>query len=214
MKHLLKVAIACALIPAAAFARPVAFPGGWMGMVEANAHGGTADITYSPTAWDAVGVKSEYDASDEAYLNYVIYNRLLYRHNAERAQTNFYVRTGAGTLHSFAHGSDDAAAGFLGITADWEDRDYMVAYENHYLMTGTQAVDDHFEQRFRAGIAPYRAAYDEWQPWLILQADHQPENDTPLEVSPVLRVFSGGPVLAEAGISNRGSVFASLILTY
>ncbi|MBA4274511.1 MAG: hypothetical protein C0436_02535 [Alphaproteobacteria bacterium] len=202
--------IICAL-PSWAEARPVSFPGGWMPMVEVNAHGMNSEIMYSPTARYAVGVRGEYDASDDATLAYATYNRLLYRNNAPASQTNLYVRSGIGNVHA---GGDDALAGYLGITADWEDRDYMVAYENHYLMTGLASVDDHFEQRFRVGVAPYRASYEEWQPWLMLQADHQPEADVPLEISPVLRVFNGGPVLAEAGISNKGSVFASLILSF
>lgn len=180
-------------------------------MAEVNAHGTIAEVMYSPTAFDAFGLRGEYNVSDKAYYQFGTYNRLLYRHNADRAQTNLYARTAFGNVHSRG---DDALAGYIGITADWENRDYMVAYENHYLATGTPHADDHFEQRFRVGIAPYRAAYEEWQPWLILQADHQPEADTPLEISPVLRVFSGGPVLAEFGISNRGSVFSSLILTF
>lgn len=199
------------LAATAAEARPVSYPGGWMPMAEVNAHGVMGEVMYSPTARYSVGARTEYLWGEDATLAFATYNRLLYRENAKASQTNLYLRSGIGNANAYG---DNALAGYVGITADWEDRDYMLAYENHYLMTGLARVDDHFEQRFRAGITPYRARYEEWQPWLILQVDHQPEAAVPLEISPVVRVFNGGPVLAEAGISNRGSIFTSLTLSF
>ncbi len=180
-------------------------------MVEVNAQGVESEVMYSPTARYSVGMRGEYEWGNDATFAYATYNHLIYRDNAPKAQTNFYVRSGIGGVN--AHG-DAALAGNLGNTADWEDRYYMGAYENRFLMTGLASVDDAFRQRFRVGVAPYRVSYEEWQPWIMLQVDHQPEANVPLEISPVLRVFNGGPVLAEAGISNRGSIFTSLTLSF
>lgn len=180
-------------------------------MVETNAHGTAGEVMYSPTARYSLGARGEYDPSDDATFAFATYNRMLYRHNAPSSQTNLYVRSGVGNAH--AHG-DNGLAGFVGITADWEGRDYMVAYENRYRADNVNRTNDRFEQRFRAGVAPYRVSYEEWQPWLILQVDHVPEADDPVEVSPVLRVFNGGPVLGEFGISNKGSIFSSLTLSF
>lgn len=200
------------LIAAPAFARPVAFPDAWMPMVEVSGQGMAAEAMYSPTARYSVGVREEYMSDEEAWTHMATYNRLLWRDNQPSAQANLYLRSGLGAVHA---DSDDSAAGFLGLTADWEDRDYMVVYENKYLMTGLTQVDDRFEQRARVGITPYRASYEEWQPWFIVQFDHRPEDaDGAWEVTPLVRVFNGGPVLAEAGISNKGNIFTSLILTF
>lgn len=205
------VVVSSLAFASAAAARPVSFPGGWMPMLEVNGKGMAGEVMYSPTARYSLGARGEYMSHGDAAFAMATYNYMFYRHNAPSSQTNMYVRSGLGNVH--AQGND-ALAGFVGITADWEDRDYMVAYENRYLMTGLAYVDDRFEQRFRAGIAPYRVNYEEWQPWIILQVDHQPESNLPLEISPVLRVFNGGPVLAEAGISNRGSLFTSVTLSF
>lgn len=199
------------LIAPAAVARPVAFPDAWMPMIEADSTGFAAELGYSPTARHALGLRTEYMHADDAWLHMATYNRLLWRDNQPSAQANLYLRSGLGAVHAKG---DDALAGFLGLTADWEDRDYMLAYENSYLISDLLHVDDRFEQRARLGIAPYRAAYEEWQPWLILQLDHRPGTKTEWEATPLLRVFNGGPVLAEFGMSNHGNIFTSLIVTF
>lgn len=209
MRYVLCILALLAASPAAA--RPVAFPGAWMPMLEVDGSGFAAEAGYSPSARYALGLRSEYMHADDAWLHMATYNRLLWRDNQPSAQANLYVRSGLGAAHAKR---DDALAGFLGLTADWEDRDYMVSYENNYLMTGLSNVDDRFEQRARLGIAPYRATYEEWQPWLILQLDHRPGSDTAWEATPLLRVFNGGPVLAEFGVSNHGNIYSSIILTF
>lgn len=197
------------LLATTVHARPVSFPGGVMPMVERSRLGTMANVTYSPTARWAYGAQSEYRRHEEAWFNGAIVNWLPYRHNAAGAQTNIYLRTGLG--HTRTHG-DDGVGGFAGISADWESRSELIAYENRYFADGSKAKSS-FEERLRLGIVPYKAAYEELQPWFILQLDHTPENDETLTVTPMMRVYQG-QFLGEAGISHRGDLYTSVTLQF
>ncbi|MFZ4125180.1 MAG: hypothetical protein ACOYJ2_03810 [Rickettsiales bacterium] len=191
-------------------ARVVSYPGGTMPMVEVTGDHTSASVDYSPTARYSLGLTSLYFNSEHAWVNTVDANWLAYRHNAEKSQTNFYLMGGAGVAEN---GGETAPVGRIGMIADWEDRRWMVAYQNHYMATDDAITESHFEERARLGIAPYKASYEEWQPWIILQTDHEPEGDIPFQIGPVLRVFKG-PVLGELGISNRGTIFAAMNLQF
>lgn len=184
----------------------VSYPGGTMPMLEITGDHTMLAAHYSPTARYSLGASTTYLNDDNAWLHFAEANWLAIRKNYPASQANFYLRGGAGVAEA---GGRTAPAGFAGIIADWEDRRYMVAYDGKYTMSALGRVDSHLEQRFRAGIAPYKAPYEDWQPWMILQIDHHPEGHTPLEVTPVLRAFKG-PVLGELGISNKGDLFFAL----
>lgn len=191
-------------------ARVVSYPGGTAVSTEVAEDHVIASATYSPSAFHSFGLTTQHFTDDNAWLHTVDVNWLAYRHNAARAQTNFYVIGGAGVAQE---GDNTEPAARLGLIADWENRRWMVAYQNHYIATDDAITESHFEQRARVGIAPYKASYGAWQPWIILQADHEPEDDTPLEVGPVLRVFKDS-VLAELGVTNRRTIFAALNLQF
>ena len=204
--------LAVALIASTAQARPVAFPGAWMPMVEVTSQGVMAEAMYSPNARYSVGWREEYMNDEDAWLHTATLNGLVWRENMPKSQANLYVRAALGA--ATAPGDTDLA-GSVGMVADWEDRDYMAVYENRYVMSGLAVMDNHFEQRARLGITPYRTAYEDWQPWLIMQADHRPESaDGAWEFTPILRVFNGGPLLAEFCVSNKGNIFSSAIITF
>jgi hypothetical protein len=63
--------------------------------------------------------------------------------------------------------------------------------------------------RLRAGVAPYVAGSGALHTWLFLQAGRVAAPGRQFEVTPVVRLFKG-PVLAEAGVSHRGSAFGTL----
>lgn len=193
----------------AASARPVSYPGGIMPMAEHSHMGTMANITYSPNAWMAYGVQTEYRQHEESWFNGAIVNFLPWRKNMRNSQANFYIRTGLGQTRT--HGKDDVGA-FAGINADWEDRRYLVAYENRYFADAGKA-ESAFDEKLRMGVTPYKAPYEEWQPWFILQVDHAPEDDEELTLTPMLRMFKG-QFLGEAGISQRGDIYTSLILQF
>lgn len=197
------------VLPITVLARPVSYPNGIMPMAEHSHHGTMANVTYSPTARVAVGVQSEYRRLEESWFNGAIVNWLPYRKNMRESQANLYVRTGLGQTHS--HGKDDVG-GFAGINADWESRRYLVAYENRYF-ADSGVGESEFDERVRLGVAPYKAPFEAWHPWFILQFDHTPEDEDNITVTPMLRMFKGN-ILGEAGISHRGDLYTSLTLQF
>lgn len=157
-------------------------------------------VSYSPTARDAIGVRSDYLREDDAWMHAINYNRLLKRWNEADSQGNIFMLSGAGIA---TRGDEKAAVGWLGMEADWESRRYYVSYENRVI--GSGVIDESFMQRARIGIAPYIANYDGWHPWLMLQVDHRPRNDDEIVLTPLVRVFNS-EVLGEAGISSTGDI--------
>jgi hypothetical protein len=208
MRHV--IASLVMLSAASAEARVVSYPGGTMSMFEVTEDHVSASVDYSPSAFHSFGVTTQHFTGENAWVHTLDANWLAYRHNAPSSQTNFYLMGGTGVAEK---GGTSKPAARLGLIADWEDRRWMVAYQNHYLATDDDVLESHFEQRARVGVAPYKAAYEEWQPWVILQFDHEPEDDTPLEVGPVFRAFKGS-VLGEVGVTNRGNIFAALNLQF
>jgi hypothetical protein len=63
--------------------------------------------------------------------------------------------------------------------------------------------------RLRAGVAPYLANSGALHTWLFVQVDRAAERGRRAEVAPVLRLFRG-PLLVEAGVSDRGRGFGTL----
>ena len=157
-------------------------------------------LSYSPTAWDAVGLSHTTLRTEDAALTSITYNRLLTRWNQPGAQGNLYALSSAGLSD---HAGSLAPAATLGLEADWESRRYYVAYENSVIFAAD--IRQTFNQKMRVGIAPYLAEYDGLHGWLMLQIDHNPSERHPVILTPMLRLFTT-QFLAEAGISNRGDL--------
>lgn len=161
-------------------------------------------ISYSPTAFEAFGVRSDYMREDDVWLTTATYNRLLKRWNKANSQANIFLQTGIGMANG---GDDKSAAGSIGIEADWETRRYYVSYENRYVHAGD--VMREYSQKARVGIAPYVGGYDDVHTWFMLQVDHRPTDHDNVTVTPLVRVFNQ-EVLGEFGISHRGDVLANI----
>lgn len=202
MKWMLATLIA--LLPLASQARPISYPEGRMLMGMVDHTGSSLMASYSPTARDAVGIRSDYMSEDEDWLHTITYNRLLKRWNAADSQGNVYLLTGLGAAY---HGDDSNPAGTLGIEADWETRRIYFSYENRYIAAGN--IETSYSQKFRAGIAPYVGDYDDVHTWLMVQVDHHPALDDNVVVTPFVRLFNED-VLGEFGISNKKDVMFNL----
>lgn len=161
-------------------------------------------ISYSPSARDAFGVRSDYMREDDVWLITATYNRLLKRWNTEDSQANIFLQTGVGVASA---DSAQNVAGSIGIEADWETRRYYVSYENRYVEAGDAMRE--YSQKARVGIAPYVGSYDDVHTWFMLQVDHRPSDHNTITVTPLVRVFNQD-VLGEFGISHRGDVLANI----
>lgn len=199
MNRFLSLFLLCGVfwIPGTLHARPVSFPEGWMAMTMNDGMENSATLSYSPTAKDAFGVRTDYMRNDDTTLHTLTYNRLLHRWNQTDSQANIFLMTGAGIGED--HG-DFSAAGFAGMEADWESRRYYVSYENRFI--ASKANEQYFDQKARIGLAPYVADYDDLHTWLMLQVQNNPNSEDRFIVTPLIRTFNT-EVLTEVGYSSN-----------
>ena len=180
------LAIGLALVSPEAEARPVSYPGGWTAMQMNNGDASTLHVHYSPTFKDSIGLYSERNWGEDWHFTGVQYNRLVKRWNTPNSQANLYFKAAAGQADPFGDGADVKAAGFVGVSADWETRRWFASYEARgYDLGFTQDA----RQSARVGIAPYIGDYGDLHTWLMLQVDNQPEADTPTTLTPLVRFF-------------------------
>jgi hypothetical protein len=200
-------------ISSAAMAKPVSYAGGWTAMQMNDADMHSVHVNYSPTARYSVGYTAEYWRDEEWQFQGGQFNYLAKRWNNPASQGNLYLQSGAGVAYSdyqrFDHNTEPA--GFVGITADWEDRRYFTSYENRATYAGD--IDKFFMQKARVGIAPYVGDYGDLHTWLMLQVDHNPGKSDNVTITPLVRLFKGNN-LGEAGISNKGHILFNLTLNY
>lgn len=190
-------------------ARPVSYPGGWTFMLMNNGDVNSAHIHYSPSAKTSLGYKFEYRRNEDFTLNAVQMNNLLKRWNKKDSQANLYLKSGLGIVLN-----DDekaGAGGFTGIAADWENRRVFTSYENRY--TEAAEIDGFYQQSARVGWAPYEGDYGDLHTWLMLQAEHMPEAQDNVTVTPIVRLFKDVHML-EAGVNNRGKILFNYVLRY
>ncbi len=157
-------------------------------------------LSYSPTARDAIGIRSDYMREDKEWLHTVTYNRLLKRWNESDSQGNLFLLTGLGAAQQ---GNDSTMAATLGLEADWETRRLYFLYENRVVEAGD--IERAFAQKARVGVAPYIGGYDDVHTWLMVQVDHHPSERDNIVVTPFVRVFTP-EVMGELGISNKNDI--------
>lgn len=196
------------LVAAPVLARPTTYAGGTMGMLMHDGMETSINAFYSPTAQDAIGLRSDHLREDDSWMHTVNYNRLLKRWNGKGRQANLYLLGGAGVAHK---GDNQGAAGWVGSAVDWESRRYFVGYENRFIASGL--IDEMFMQRARVGVAPVLRPYGDVQPWFMLQVDHRPSNEAELVVTPLLRVFTA-ELLGEIGYSSEGDILFNLTANF
>lgn len=186
-------ALALTALAAPASARPVSYAGGWTVMQDNNGMYSSLLVHYSPTATDSIGLIAEQNWSMDATFTGLQYTRLAKRWNAPQSQGNLYLKLGAGVADAFEGGQK--AAGFAGLSADWETRRLFVSYD---VRARDYGFDQSVSHAARIGVAPYVAEFGKLHTWAMLQVENHPEADNPVQVTPLLRFFEG-PLLVEAG---------------
>lgn len=166
-------------------ARPVSYPGGWTAIQNNNANFSALNVHYSPTAQDAIGLYLERNWATDTNFYGAQYTRLINRWNGEGVQANLYVNLGAGVSETFEDNDIDAA-GFIGVSADWETRRFFTRYSARADQFGS---NQNFRQNVRLGVAPYIGDFGDLHTWFMVQVDHMPENDIPVTATPLLRFF-------------------------
>lgn len=183
--RLISTALLALTISHAADARPVSYPDGWTIMQQNNGDFSSAHLHYSPTFQDSVGFYTERNWANDWQFSGVQYNRLLKRWNTSDSQANLYLKLGAGHADAFGDG-EESLAGFVDVSADWETRRWFLAYDARAYDLG---FDQDFRQFARIGFAPYVGDYGDLHTWLMLQVENNPESDTPITATPLIRFF-------------------------
>lgn len=200
----LLVTMFCMVVAATAYARPVSYADSWALSTWNDGMENSFSANYSPTARDAIGLRSDYLREEEAWMHAVNYNRVLTRWNMPDAQANLYFLGGAGVA---MQGDDQGAVAWGGIAADWENRRYYVSYENRVI--ASSVIEQAWMQKARVGVAPYITGYDGVHTWLMLQVTHQPRAEDPIVLTPLVRVFTS-EVLGEVGIGTNGDMMFNI----
>lgn len=210
MRILLLVLFGIGLNIPSIYARPVSYPGGWTLMLKNDGFKHSAHIHYSSTVSTSIGYKFEDWRDQEFTVNAIQMNNLLKRWNKKNSQANLYLKSGIGIANSNTDNKNHIA-GFTGFAADWEDRQYFIAYRNRYTDAGD--IDNFYQQSIRTGWAPYEGDYGDLHTWIMLDVLHRPEADDQFTVTPLVRLFKDVH-LVEAGINNHGDIMFNYIFRY
>lgn len=196
-----------------AFARPVTYPGGNMAMLEHRDEATMTETVRTLTPKFAVGWHDEWDDEGDWQFHGPMIAGLAKRWNMPDAQANIFWMAGAGAAFDDVASAETAAkpAAYAGFEADWENRRFYTLYQARAFWA--EDIDKTVTQRARFGVAPYVAEAGALHTWAIVQIDHEPEDDTPVSVTPVVRLFWNS-VLAEGGVSLDGDAFASLMFYF
>jgi hypothetical protein len=191
------------LLGNAASALPVGFKDSWMTMGEIGRDYSEANLIYTFTPKTSagvgvVGLKYKHGAMAhtrriemiDAHLNHRIA-----RWNFPEAQANIYVQMGLGQARSnFFSGSQTVVQ--PGVQLDYETRRVYAALKWH----GSYAKDfDYTRYSLSSGFSFYKTEYDEWQPWLIVEASRKGGDlKDATEITPYVR-FIHKTLFIEAG---------------
>lgn len=181
-------------------AGPMGFNGSQMAMGDFGPNWREAWVNHAFTARDAVGAGGLYMRSDDEQTTRTIaevtYTRLMARWNLPHAQANVWSVGGVGGIR----GSDFSGSRTLwapGVQFDYETtRVYVAAFGRLYRAEGI----NHDYAAVRAGFSFYEVAYEETQPWFVVEARRMRGLSEQIEVTPMLRLINKG-YFVEAGLN-------------
>lgn len=183
-------------------AGPMGFDGSQMAMGDFGPNWREAWVNHAFTPRDAVGIGGLFMRSDDGRktrdVAEITYTRLMARWNLPHAQANAWLVVGAGGIR----GNDYAGTRTLlapGIQFDYETtRVYVAAFGRLYRAEGLR----HDYAAVRAGFSFHEAAYEETQPWLIVEARHMRGLSERVEITPMVRLINKG-YFVEAGLNTE-----------
>lgn len=189
--------LASAVLPV--LAAPMGFQGSAMVMGDTGPNWRELYVNYALTPRDAIGVSATWMRSDDRTLTREVdeltYTRLLKRWNSRHAQANLWFFGGVGVLRR--DGSQRAAI-TPGVQVDYETtRVYLAASGRLYRASGI----NHDYGALRAGFSFYEAAYEQTQPWLIVEARRMRGLSERTELTPMLRLINKN-YFVEAGMNT------------
>lgn len=213
------IVLAC-LLPAAAFAKPIAYQGGTAVMGEYGA-GSMQEfqLFYAPShRWSVGAGHLRLDDEDESFSRQISYTRanlLLRRWNLPRAQGNVFAWGGVGTAQGSDFGNRETAWN-AGGQADYETLRFYSS-----LRTDWHYAQDAFSHRIdtaQLGWAPYAHDWDRLASWFVYQArGYTGGLYSGLESALLLRLFKNGrwgAAWIEAGVTQDGALQSMFMFNF
>lgn len=201
-------------ISPSAHSRPVSYPGGWTFMTHHSFDKTALMVHYTTDTKHAFGYVAEYNDDKDWQFHGVLANYLAKRWNMPNSQANFYINSAAGVAYSDYRAFDGKteAAGYTGISFDWEDRRFFTMYENRLTYAGD--IEKSIDHMARLGVAPYIGDYGDVHSWLMLQADLKPNNkQDEWTITPLVRFFKD-IYLLEVGVSDQGEGLVNFVVRF
>ena len=134
-------------------------------------------------------------------------NTLVKRWNRIGSQANLYAITGVGYNVLALQNVSQNTFGYAGVKADYETKKIYTAISAFSLLFSDQQP---FGLRYRFGIAPYVAQYNDLQIWVVGQLDHLSDMKTQPRITPMLRFFYR-TALWETGVSLNGTYWFQMM---
>jgi hypothetical protein len=197
------------LLAASAAAHPVAFEGAYQLMLGSSGSIQNLELyrSYSSkAAWGLHAMRFE-DDEDEIFTG-LQHNWLLKRWNLSAAQANVYAGLGAGMAGEVGIGASPAGVGFF--RTDYETRRIYTAFDAKWIESADVSRGVFSAA---AGIAPYKAEFDQLNTWLILQAEHVTGMNDKLDIIAKVRFFKG-PYFLELGSTLRGQPVINFMIHF
>jgi len=196
--------------PEAVLAHPVTFKDGWALQTSVMPKRQDFEINHSLSNREALGLSyHRIDDGEEKNL-FVLpqFNFLLRRWNDAEYQANIYLMAGAGVRSRDDEESFAAKGAFQG---DFETRTFYTALMGESLLS--ESGHNFNRLSYRAGLSPYKAAFDELTTWIVLQTTYQPDMEEEYEITPLLRFFYKN-YLWEIGSSVEGDVYLQAMVHF
>ncbi len=159
-------------------------------------------VSYSFTHKFGLGVDYGHDTMEGPERNWAIarLNYLLKRWNGPDYQGNIYLSAGGGVGTKT---NVTRPAIFGAVEADYETRE--IYFSGKASVTAAKDFQTFSYYQLRAGVAPYKADFEGFHSWIILQSQYFPNAASDrLRVGPLLRFFYRN-VLWEVGVTTKSS---------
>lgn len=205
----LKILSISLLFAATAAAHPVAFEGAYQLMFGTSGDVQNLEFyrSYSArTAWGLHAMRFEGDEDD--VFTGLQHNWLLKRWNLPSAQANVYAGLGPGVAGEVGNGASPAGIGFF--RADYETRRIYTALDAKWVESADVSRGVFSAA---AGIAPYKAEFDQLNTWFIIQVEHVTGMENDIDIIPKVRFFKGVYFL-ELGSTLRGKPVVNFMIHF
>jgi hypothetical protein len=197
------------LLAATAAAHPVAFEGAYQLMFGTAGNVQNLEFYRSYSARAAWGLHAmRFDEDEDEVFTGLQHNWLLKRWNLPSAQANVYTGLGAGVAGEVSNGASPAGIGFF--RADYETRRIYTAVDAKWVESADVSRGVFSAS---AGIAPYKAEFDQLNTWLILQVEHVTGMEDTIDIIPKVRLFKG-PYFLELGSTLTGKPVVNFMIHF